>query len=79
MKTYNVKTHTGTGQKFITDGTTFTAAYAIYADSLTGEVFVTDAKDYNSNGLVYAFDKTGKKEYSLVTGISPGSILPVNK
>jgi len=79
VKTYNVKTHTVTGQKFITDGTTFTAAYAVYADSLTGEVFVTDAKDYNSNGLVYAFDKTGKKEYSLVAGINPGSILPVNK
>jgi YVTN family beta-propeller protein len=79
VKIYDVKTHTISSQKVITDGTTFTAAYAVYADSLTGEVFVTDAKDYNSNGLVYAFDKTGKKEYSLVTGISPGSILPVNK
>ena len=79
VKTYNVKTHTATGTAFITDGTKLTAAYAVYADTLTGEVFVTDAKDYNSNGLIYAFDKTGKKEYSLVTGINPGNVLPVNK
>lgn len=79
VQQYNVKTLTNSTTNFVTDGTTFTAAYAVFADPLTNEVFVTDAKDYNSNGLVYAFDKTGKKEYSLVTGINPGSILPVNK
>jgi YVTN family beta-propeller protein len=76
---YNVKTGVSTTSNFITDGTTFTAAYAIAADNLTGEVFVTDALNYSSNGLVYAFDKNGKKEYSLATGINPGTIVFVNK
>ena len=48
-------------------------------DSITGEVFIADAKDYSSNGTLYAFDKTGKKEYSIVTGINPGKITLVNK
>jgi YVTN family beta-propeller protein len=76
---YNVKTGVSTTTNFITDGTTFTAAYAIAADPSTGEVFVTDAKDYASNGTVTAFDNTGKKEYSLITGINPGTITFVNK
>jgi YVTN family beta-propeller protein len=77
--TYNVKTGISSTTNFITDGTTFTAAYAIAADPLTGEVFVTDAKDYSSNGTLTAFDKTGKKEYSIATGINPGNIIFVNK
>lgn len=79
VKIFNVKTFTSTTTNFITDGTALTAPYAIAVDQLTSEVFVTDAKDYNSNGLLYAFDKTGKKEYSIVTGINPGSIVFVNK
>jgi YVTN family beta-propeller protein len=79
VKAYNTKTLTAGTTNFITDGTTFTAAFAIAADPLTGEVFVTDAIDYTSNGLLYAFDKTGKKEYSLTTGINPGTIIFVNK
>jgi YVTN family beta-propeller protein len=79
VKIYNVKTLTTTTTAVITDGTTFTAAYAIAVDPLTSEVFVTDAIDYNSNGVLYAFDKTGKKEYTLTTGIDPGSIIFVNK
>ena len=79
VKVYNVKTAATSNSGFVTDGTTFTAAYAVAADPLTGEVFVTDAKDYNSNGLIFAFDKTGKKEYSLTVGINPGSVVFVNK
>lgn len=79
VKIFNVKTFTSSTTNFITDGTAITAPYAIAVDPLTSEVFVTDAKDYNSNGLLYAFDKTGKKEYSIVTGINPGTIVFVNK
>jgi YVTN family beta-propeller protein len=76
---YNTKTQAVAQANFITDGTTLTAPYAITADSITGEVFITDAKDYSSNGTLYAFDKTGKKEYSLLTGINPGKVALVNK
>jgi YVTN family beta-propeller protein len=79
IKIFNVKTFTSTTTNFISDGTTFVAPFAIATDPLSGEVFVTDAKNYSSNGLIYAFDKTGKKEYSLTTGINPGSIVLVNK
>jgi YVTN family beta-propeller protein len=79
IKIYNVKTLTTSTANFITDGTTFTNAYAVAVDPLTNEVFVTDAKDFKSNGLIYAFGKNGRKEYSLVTGINPGSIVFVNK
>ncbi|MHB8207544.1 DUF5074 domain-containing protein [Mucilaginibacter sp.] len=79
IKIFNVKTFTSTTTNFISDGTTFVAPYAIATDPLSGEVFVTDAENYSSNGLIYAFDKTGKKEYSLTTGINPGSIILVNK
>ncbi|MBW4889081.1 YncE family protein [Mucilaginibacter sp. HMF5004] len=77
--TYNVKTKTSGTTNFITDGTNFTAAYALAADDLTGEIFVTDAKNYSSNGTIYAFDKAGKKEYSLTTGVDPGKVVFVNK
>jgi len=76
---YNTKTQTLAQANFITDGTTITTPYAITVDSITGEVFIADAKDYSSNGALYAFDKTGKKEYSIVTGINPGKITLVNK
>jgi YVTN family beta-propeller protein len=76
---YNAKTQTGGAVNFITDGTTLTSPYAITVDSLSGEVFISDAKDYSSNGTLYAFDKTGKKEYSITTGINPGRIIFVNK
>ena len=79
VKIFNVKTFTTTNTNFITDGTTFEAAYAVAADPQTNEVFVTDAKDYNSNGTVSAFDNTGKLEYSLATEINPGTIIFVNK
>jgi YVTN family beta-propeller protein len=76
---YNAKTQTSSSASFITDGTVITTPYAISGDILTGEIFVADAKDYSSNGTVTAFDKTGKKEYSITTGISPGKIALVNK
>ena len=76
---YNAKTQTAGAANFITDGTAITSPYAIAVDSLSGEVFVSDAKDYTSNGTLYAFDKTGKKEYSITTGINPGRITFVNK
>ena len=76
---YNVKTQTLAQANFITDGTVITTPYAINIDSTTGEVFIADAKDYASNGTLYAFDKTGKKEYSIATGINPGKIAFVNK
>jgi YVTN family beta-propeller protein len=76
---YNTKTQTLAQANFITDGTTITTPYAITVDNITGEVFIADAKDYSSNGALYAFDKTGKKEYSIVTGINPGKITLVNK
>jgi len=76
---YNTKTQTLAQANFITDGTTITTPYAITVDSISGEVFVTDAKDYSSNGTLYAFDSTGKKEYTLVTGINPGKVALVNK
>jgi len=76
---YNAKTQTAGVANFITDGTALTSPYAIAVDSLSGEVFVSDAKDYSSNGTLYAFDKTGKKEYSITTGINPGRIIFVNK
>jgi len=79
VKMFNLKTFVSTTTNFISDGTSFTAPFAIATDPLSGEVFVTDAKNYTSNGLIYAFDKTGKKEYSLTTGINPGSIILVNK
>ena len=77
--TYNFKTNTSGTTNFITDGTNFTAAYALAVDELTGEIFVTDAKNYTANGTLYAFDKTGKKEYSLTVGVAPGTIVFVNK
>ncbi|WP_428331368.1 DUF5074 domain-containing protein [Mucilaginibacter sp.] len=76
---YNAKTQTAAQTNFITDGTVITTPFAITADPLTGEIFITDAKDYSSNGVLYAFDKTGKKEYAITTGISPGKIAIVNK
>jgi YVTN family beta-propeller protein len=76
---YNAKTQTAAQASFITDGTAITAPFTIAADPQSGEVFVTDAKDYASNGTLYAFDKTGKKEYSITTGISPGKIALLNK
>jgi len=79
IKIYNVKTLSTSTANFITDGTTFTNAYAVAVDPSTNEVFVTDAKDFKSNGVIYAFGKNGRKEYSLVTGINPGSIAFVNK
>ena len=76
---YNTKTQKPEKDNFVTDGTTFTSAFALAADELTGEIFVTDAKDFSSNGTLTAFDKNGKKEYSIATGISPGRVILVNK
>ncbi len=74
IKVYNVKTQTVTTDNFITDGTVITTPYSLAVDGGTGEVFVTDAKDYTSAGAVYAFDKSGKKEYSINVGITPGKL-----
>lgn len=76
---YDAKAQSAVKANFITDGTVITAPYAISVDELSGEVFISDAKDYSSNGTLYAFDKTGKKEYSITTGINPGRITFVNK
>lgn len=79
VKVFNVKNDVVSNENFITDGTTFSVAYDLALDSTTGEIFVTDAVDYISNGKLYAFDKTGKKEYTLTTGINPGAVVLVNK
>jgi YVTN family beta-propeller protein len=76
---YNAKTQKAEKDSFVTDGTTFTSAFALAANELTGEIFVTDAKDFNSNGMLYAFDRNGKKEYTVTIGISPGKVIVVNK
>lgn len=76
---YNVKTQTIMKENFITDGTVITTPYNLTYDPLTGEVFVTDAKNFSTNGELFAFDKTGKKEYSITTGINPAGIVFVNK
>ena len=78
IRVYNVKTETDVNGDFGA-GTDIGTPYAIAADVLTGEVFVTDAVDYSSNGKLIAFDKDGKFEYSITTGVNPGSILFVNK
>jgi YVTN family beta-propeller protein len=76
----NAKTQLLERANFITDATvTLVAPYAIAFDDITGEVFIADAKDYSSNGVVYAFDKTGKKQYEIATGVSPGRIAFLNK
>jgi len=79
VKVFNVKTDVVQSENFVSDGTTFSAAYDLAVDNATGELFVTDAIDYTSNGKLFAFDKTGKKEYTLTTGINPGAIVLVNK
>lgn len=76
---YNAKTQTASSANFITDGTALKIPFAIAGDPATGEIFITDAVDYSSNGTLYAFDKTGKKEYSIGVGISPGKIALLNK
>ncbi len=76
---YNAKTQTLSSANFVTDGTVITTPYSISGDVLTGEIFISDAKDYASNGTLTAFDKNGKKEYAIVTGISPGKIVLINK
>jgi hypothetical protein len=75
---FNAQTQTPAQANFITDGTAITTPFALAVDPLSGEVFVTDAKDYASNGALFAFDKTGKLEYSIATGISPGKIAFLN-
>jgi YVTN family beta-propeller protein len=71
---YNTGSQSIGSANFIADGTTITTPYALAADASTGEVFVMDSKDYTSDGEVFAFDKTGKKEYTVTTGINPGKI-----
>ena len=75
---YNAKKQAPEKDNFVTDGTTFTSAFALAVNETTGEIFVTDAKDFNSNGTLTAFDKNGKKEYSITTGISPGKVILIN-
>jgi YVTN family beta-propeller protein len=76
---YNAKTQTAAQANFIADGTAIATPYTLAADPLSGEIFVGDAKDYASNGTLFAFDKTGKLEYSITTGISPGKVAFINK
>lgn len=77
---FNAKTQTGERANFITDSNvTLTIPFAISGDPQTGEIFVTDVPDYSSDGTLYAFDKTGKKEYAIKVGISPGKIVLLNK
>lgn len=75
---YNTKIQVISSANFITDGTTFKAAYGLNVYSKTGEVFVSDAKDYKSVGTVTAFDKSGKTEYTVTTGITPSNIVFLN-
>lgn len=80
INVYDVKTEIITKDNFVSDGTALVIPYALAVDNATGELFVTDALSYSGvNGLLYAFDKNGNKEYSITTGINPGSIVLVNK
>ncbi|MBL4676496.1 MAG: YncE family protein, partial [Mucilaginibacter sp.] len=79
ISVYNAKTQVHEKDNFVTDGTTFKSVFALAADEQSGEIFVTDALDFSSNGTLTAFDKTGKKEYTITTGISPGRVILVNK
>ena len=76
---FNAKTQTMERANFITDATSVTTPYAISFDSLSGYLFISDAKDYSSDGSLYAYDATGKKVYTVTTGINPGKIAFINK
>lgn len=76
---FNAKTQTMERANFITDGTVITVPFALAYDDLTRHIFVADAKDYKSNGSMHAFDATGKKVYTVTTGVSPGKIAFINK
>jgi YVTN family beta-propeller protein len=76
---FNAKTQTLERPNFITDATSITTPYAIGFDSLTGHLFISDAKDYSSDGSLYAYDATGKRVYTVTTGINPGKIAFINK
>jgi len=76
---FNAKTQAFEKANFITDGTLITNPFAIGFDNLTKHIFVADAKDYNSNGTITAFDASGKKVYTVNTGINPGKIAFINK
>ncbi|MGY3212742.1 YncE family protein [Mucilaginibacter sp. HD30] len=76
---FNAKTQAFEKANFITDGTVITNPFAIAFDNLTKNIFVADAKDYKSNGTLTAFDATGKKVYTVTTGINPGKIAFINK
>ena len=76
---YNAKTQTLSSVNFITDDTVIATPSAISGDPQTGEIFVGTTPSYTVNGTLYAFDKTGKKEYSIATGITPGKIVLLDK
>jgi hypothetical protein len=76
---FNVKTETVQKEQFISDGTSITSPYGISVNNLTGEVFITDAKDYASRGEVFCFDQNGKKNYSVITGLLPSTVIFTNK
>ncbi|MEO6149855.1 MAG: DUF5074 domain-containing protein [Mucilaginibacter sp.] len=79
VQVYNVKTETVAKENFISDGTAITTPYSVAVDGLTGEVFVTDAKNFAVDGELFVFDSSGKKKYSIATGINPGRVVFVNK
>jgi YVTN family beta-propeller protein len=64
---------------FITDATAITAAYGLDIDAATGDVYVDDATDFASPGQTVCFDKTGKKKFSLTTGITPCKTILIHK
>jgi YVTN family beta-propeller protein len=80
IKVLNLVTETIENDNFITDGTVITTPYGIAVDEINNEVFITDAKNYAINGEVFCFDKTtGKKKYTLTTGINPSKVIFINK
>lgn len=80
VKVLNLVNETIENESFITDGTVITTPYGIAVDQINSEVFITDAKNYAINGEVFCFDKTtGKKKYTLATGINPSKVIFINK
>jgi hypothetical protein len=77
---FNAKTQTAVTANFLKDNTSISQASALAVNPSTGEVFVSDEKLYDiMNGAVYAFDRTGKLEYSFVTGVSPSRLVLLNQ
>ncbi|RYY36923.1 MAG: YncE family protein [Sphingobacteriaceae bacterium] len=71
----NVKTEAVEKENFVTDGTTFTAAYSLAFDPISGKIYVGDAKNFAVDGEVYVYSSEGKQIQTIKSGINPGRIM----